>query len=104
MVAYFISFVILARLSLAQDIEDYDQETVSEWSSGPFVNDLNQQCLENCNKTCVQPCPVPKLCKDNEIECGKKDLPVGVWPDCQKDDICVPDGCVCKYKCFNFST
>jgi len=93
-----ISLAILAHLSSAQNMANYDTETVSEWSSGPFLSDLNQQCVEDCNRTCVTKCPEADLCKSDEIQCGKEDLPLGVWPDCIRDDICVPDDCECKYE------
>ena len=96
MIKYIIFVAILAQVSFAQDIDQYDPEVVSEWSSGKYFDDANQICIEDCNKTCVQKCPVPDSCNENEIECGKKDLPVGVWPDCIRDDICVPEGCECK--------
>ena len=97
MMKYIITFAIFVQMTYGQDINDYSPETVSEWSSGKYFNDLNEICIEDCNKTCVQKCPVPDLCNDDEIQCGKEDLPLGVWPDCIRDDICVPDGCECKY-------
>ena len=97
MMKYIITFAIFVQMAYGQDINDYSPETVSEWSSGKYFNDLNEICIEDCNKTCVQKCPVPDLCNDDEIQCGKEDLPLGVWPDCIRDDICVPDGCECKY-------
>ena len=96
MMKYVISFVILAQIAYGQELEDYNPETVSEWSSGQYFNDLNEICIEDCNRTCVQKCPVPELCSEDEIQCGKEDLPAGVWPDCIRDDICVPKGCECK--------
>lgn len=99
MMKYGIFFVLLAQLAYAQDapaIEDYNPEVVSEWSSGKYFNDVNEVCIEDCNKTCVQKCPVPDLCNEDEIQCGKEDLPIGVWPDCIRDDLCVPKGCECK--------
>ena len=99
MLKYIISLAILvAHLSSAQEMEGYDQEVVSNWSSGPFLNDLNQQCIEDCNKTCVRPCPEAVLCKSDEIQCGKEERPADVWPDCIQDDKCVPDDCECKLK------
>ena len=92
-----IFIAILAQLSFAQDMADYDTETVSEWSSGPYLSDLNQQCVDDCNKTCVAKCPEAKLCDEDEIVCGKTPLPQGVWPDCTQDEICVSDDCECKY-------
>ena len=97
MIKNIISHAILAQIAYAQDMVSYGPETVSEWSSGDYLNDLNQQCIEDCNRTCVQKCPVPELCSEDEVECGKKDLPPGVWPDCIRDDICVPTECECKY-------
>ena len=97
MMKYIITFAIFVQMAYGQDINEYSPETVSEWSSGKYFNDLNEICIEDCNKTCVQKCPVPDLCNDDEIQCGKEDLPLGVWPDCIRDDICVPDGCECKY-------
>ena len=96
MIKYVISFVVLVQMVYGQDMNDYNPEVVSEWSSGKYFNDLNEICIQDCNKTCVQKCPVPDLCDDDEIQCGKEDLPVGVWPDCIRDDICVPDKCECK--------
>ena len=92
------SLAILAHLSFAQDMADYDVETVSEWSSGPFLSDLNQQCGEDCIRTCVKKCPEASLCKEDEIQCGKINLPAGVWPHCTRNEICVPDNCKCKYR------
>ena len=96
MINYIISFAILVQVAYGQDINAYSPEVVSEWSSGKYFDDLNQICVEDCNKTCVQKCPVPDLCKEGEVQCGKEDLPSGVWPDCIRDDICVPDECECK--------
>lgn len=100
MLKHFISLAILAQVAFAQtesgDMDGFNPEVVSEWSSGSFLNDLNQQCIEDCNRTCVEKCPEAQLCKEDEIECGKVDLPAGVWPDCIRDDICVPDDCECQ--------
>ena len=98
MIKCIIYFAILAQMAYAQGMENYNPETVSEWSSGDYLNGLNQQCIEDCNRTCVRKCPVPQLCSENEVECGKEDLPHGVWPDCIKDDICVPTECECKFE------
>jgi len=94
MLKYIISLAILAQLVHAQDIDSSRQEVVSEWSGSTF--ELNQSCKEDCNRTCVERCPTAKLCRDDQIECGKKEHPLGVWPDCMKDDICVPEGCKCQ--------
>jgi len=94
MMKYGLFFVLLAS-AYAQEIEDYNPEVVSEWSSGKVFNDQNEICIEDCNRTCVQKCPVPDLCDEDEIQCGKDDLPIGVWPDCIRDDVCVPKGCEC---------
>ena len=96
MMKYGLFFVLLAS-AYAQEMEDYNPEVVSEWSSGKVFNDANEICIEDCNRTCVQKCPVPDLCDEDEIQCGKDDLPIGVWPDCIRDDVCVPKGCECKY-------
>ena len=92
---------ILAQLVYAQDtpdMEDYGANVVSEWSLGPYLSDLNEQCVEDCNRTCTTVCPEAKLCHPNdEIVCGKEPLPPTVWPDCIHDDICVPHDCECKY-------
>ena len=96
MIKYVISFVVLVQMVYGQDMNDYNPEVVSEWSSGKYFNDLNEICIQDCNKTCVEKCPVPDLCNDDEIQCGKADLPAGVWPDCIRDDICVADGCECN--------
>ena len=80
---------------MAQEPWDVNPDVVSEWSSGEYFEG-NQICVEDCNRTCVQKCPVAELCNEDEIKCGKKDLPIGVWPDCIRDDICVPDKCECK--------
>ena len=61
-----------------------------------YSGELNAQCVKECNKTCVSKCPEPYKCRSNEVKCGKKDHPGNVWPDCSKDDICVPQGCECK--------
>jgi len=101
MIKHFISLAILVQLAYGQTetgvMAGSDTEVVSEWASGPFISDLNEQCVTDCNRTCVEKCPEAKLCKQDEIECGKVDLPALVWPDCIRDDICVPDDCECKY-------
>ena len=95
MIKYINIIAILAHVSMAQEPWDVNPDVVSEWSSGEYFEG-NQICVEDCNKTCVQKCPVAELCNEDEIKCGKKDLPIGVWPDCIRDDICVPDKCECK--------
>merc|ERR1711981_9499 len=78
-------------------MEDYGANVVSEWSIEPYLDDLNRQCAEDCNRTCTTVCPEAKLCHPtDEIRCGKDDLPPTVWPDCIHDDICVPKDCECK--------
>ena len=95
---YVIYFAMLAQLVHSQDMNDYGANTVSEWSVAPYLNDLNQQCVQECNRTCTEPCPEARLCHPtDEIQCGKEDLPPNVWPDCIRDDICVPDNCECEY-------
>jgi len=97
MLKYILSFAILtAQLVYAQDMDNYSSETVSEWSSNTFDDELSKSCKEDCNRTCVQKCPEAKLCREGEVECGEKDHPAGVWPDCKKDHICVSDGCECQ--------
>ena len=98
MMKYGIFFLLLSQVTYAQEMEDYNPEVVSEWSSGIHFNEHAETCMEDCNRTCVQKCEVPKLCSDDEIQCGKADLSIGVWPDCIRDDICVPKGCECEYK------
>ena len=105
MIKRFIFLAVLVQMAAAQldqtesgIMEGYDQEVISDWSSGQFLHeDLNAQCVQDCNRTCVEKCPEAKLCKEDEIECGKLDFPGIVWPDCIKDDICVPADCECKY-------
>jgi len=112
MVGAHIIFVLPVFTSLvvyAQDaeMEDYDTEVVSEWSSGEYLSDLNQQCKTDCDRVCLAECPIPKLCKEDEIECGVWHLPPGVWPGCTKDKICIPKHCECKKRYFlmkNFTT
>jgi len=112
MVGAHIIFVLPVFASLvvyAQDaeMEDYDTEVVSEWSSGEYLSDLNQQCKTDCDRVCLADCPIPKLCKEDEIECGVWHLPPGVWPGCTKDKICIPKHCECKKRYFlmkNFTT
>ena len=96
MFRHIIFIATLAQIYRSQDVGNFNPEVVSEWSSGQYLDDGNKMCIEDCNKTCVQKCPVPDLCKEDEIQCGKKDLPAGVWFDCIKDDVCVPKGCECK--------
>ena len=97
MFRHIIFVAILAQIYKTQDVGNFNNpEVVSEWSNGQYFDDANKICIEDCNKTCVQKCPVPDLCKEDEIQCGKKDLPAGVWPDCIRDDVCVPKGCECK--------
>ena len=97
MMKYILYLAILAQFVSAQDMDNYNPEVVSEWQSEDYLHDINGQCVEMCNRTCVQKCPVPELCNENEIECGKQDLPAGVWPDCIRDDICVNKDCECKF-------
>ena len=96
MIKHIITLTILVHLAYGQELEDYETEVVSEWSSGQYLNNLDQQCLEDCNRTCTMKCPEANLCNSDEIECGKEKLPPGVWPDCIADDTCVPDNCECK--------
>ena len=96
MFRHIIFVAILVQIYRTQDVDNFNPEVVSEWSSGQYFDDANKICIEDCNKTCVQKCPVPDLCKEDEIQCGKKDLPAGVWLDCIRDDVCVPKGCECK--------
>ena len=103
MIKHIIALAILAQLSHAQDagepdLADYETEVVSEWTNGPYLSDLNEQCMDDCNRTCTKPCLEAQLCGPGEIVCGKEDLPPGTWPTCTKDDICVPDDCDCKYE------
>ena len=91
----FASLVVYAQDA---DMEDYDTEVVSEWSSGEYLSDLNQQCKTDCDRVCLADCPIAKLCKEDEIDCGVWHLPPGVWPGCTKDQICVPKGCECTKK------
>ena len=98
-----IYFAILAQLVYAQDQAPYDMDeygatVVSEWSIAPYLNDLNEQCVKDCNRTCTTVCLEANLCDPaTQITCGKEILPPTVWPDCTADDICVPTDCECKY-------
>ena len=80
------------------DMGDYDGESGSEWSPKQFLISLTQMCHNDCSQKCLSDCPQPKLCKDDQVACGKKALANGEWLDCPKDDICVPKGCECKNK------
>ena len=80
------------------DMGDYDAESGSEWSPKQFLISLTQMCHNDCSQKCLSDCPQPKLCKDDQVACGKKALANGEWLDCPKDDICVPKGCECKNK------
>ena len=102
MIKVIISFAILVQMVYGQDMVNHNPELVSEWSSGKYFNNINEICIEDCNRTCVEKCPTPDLCNEDEIQCGKADLPVGVWPDCTRDDVCVPDNCECNSTCFPF--
>ena len=75
---------------------DYDTESGSEWSPKQFLISLTQMCHDDCSQKCLSDCPQPKLCKDDQVACGKKGLANAEWMDCPKDDICVPKGCECK--------
>ena len=75
---------------------DYDTESGSEWSPKQFLISLTQMCHNDCSQICLSDCPTPKLCKDDQFACGKKEFAHGEWLDCPKDDICVPNGCECK--------
>ena len=99
---YTILLAILVQMLYGQDMDNYNPEVVSEWSNGKSFNDLNEICIEDCNRTCITKCPVADLCDEDEIQCGKADLPVGVWHDCTRDDICVPDDCECNIIFFTF--
>jgi len=71
--------------------------TVKVWDVDHGYNEsLNSYCESDCIRECVKPCPTAIKCTLDQIECGKEDLAPGVWPDCQKDDKCVPDGCRCQ--------
>ena len=75
---------------------DYDTESGSEWGPKQFLISLTQMCHNDCSQKCLSDCPQPKLCKDDQFACGKKEFAHGEWLDCPKDDICVPNGCECK--------
>lgn len=103
MLKYFYSLVILAHLVYAQDIddeesrEDFEWTTVKVWASTLGYNaTLNAYCTDNCIKECVEPCKKAYECTDDEVNCGKKPLDEGVWPDCKRDDKCVKKGCECQ--------
>jgi hypothetical protein len=79
--------------------QGYDAEVVTEWgtpNSSYYDEELNAQCVNSCQKTCVEPCPDPQTCNDDQVNCGEIDHPEDVWPDCVKDEICIPKDCECK--------
>ena len=107
----FILVMYLAGIAFSQDdsssdtqiIHDgsnqgYDGEVVTQWSPNGTYHDpeQNAQCETECKRTCVEPCPDPQTCNDDQIKCGEKDHPLDVWPDCIKDDICIPNDCECR--------
>ena len=108
--------LILVTIAVAQDnssgdnqvIHDgnnqgYSGEVVTEWTEAAYHNpELNAECVNGCKRTCVNPCPVAHTCNDDQIKCGEKDHPEEVWPDCIKDEICVPSDCECKLCIFIF--
>ena len=78
--------------------QGYDTNIVTEWSkNSQYDHELNGYCTDECKKTCVNPCPEPQKCNnDEQVKCGEKDHPEDVWPDCTKDDICIPKDCECR--------
>ena len=77
--------------------QGYNAEVVTEWTEAPYHNpELNSLCVYGCKKTCVLPCPEAQTCNEDQVKCGEKDHPEEVWPDCTKDEICVPKDCECK--------
>ena len=77
--------------------QGYSGDVVTEWSEAAYHNpELNAECVNECSRTCVNPCPEATTCNEDQIKCGEKDHPEDVWPDCTKDEICVPKDCECK--------
>jgi hypothetical protein len=110
MLKYVYFLAIVAQLVYAQDddadatiyqenevAEDDRAEIVTQWTNDLGYNaTVNGYCTQNCIHECEKPCTKAVLCTEDQIECGKKDLPPGEWPECIHDDICVPDGCDCQ--------
>jgi len=102
MFKYAYSLAFLVQLVVAQNAQSddtqiyhengqgYDAEVVTEWTE-----QISSQCIDECNQICVTPCPVSRKCSEDENKCGELDLPPNVWPDCRKDDECVPKDCHC---------
>ena len=119
----YVIVLLLAKIVLAQEdssgdtqiINDgnnqgYDAEVVTEWTNNTFYNEeQNAHCVNSCKKTCVEPCPDPQTCTDDQVKCGEEDHPEDVWPECKKDEKCVPKDCECMwfyyfhyiFSCFN---
>ena len=100
--------IILGHSAFSQDASEithdqknqtYDAGVVSKWTNGDSFYDPESKshCEEECTRTCVNSCPDPNKCDELEIKCGEKDHPEDVWPDCVKDDICIPYNCACRY-------
>ena len=80
-------------------------DQTSSWtenSTQDLSGDWYMKCHESCEKKCVAPCPTPVLCDpDTQTYCGKSEFESWseewgqVWPDCIKDDICIPKHCEC---------
>lgn len=65
-------------------------------------NDNRQNCTNICEDECRY-CKEPKVCSDEQLKCGVKyheDDVHGIMYDCMPDDVCVPEGCICKQASF----
>ena len=61
-------------------------------------NDNRENCTNICEDTCRY-CPDPKVCNDEQLKCGETyhvDDVHGIMYDCMPDEICIPEGCLCK--------
>ena len=83
--------------------QGYDANVVTEWdksNSSYYDEEENAQCVNSCKRTCVEPCPDAQTCNEDQVKCGEIDHPDDVWPDCTKDEICIPKDCECKSQFF----
>ena len=54
-----------------------------------------QSCHTRCVSDCNASCPDPKVCSENEVDCGEgPPHPSGF---CEADRVCVAKDCLCKH-------
>ena len=65
-------------------------------------SDNRENCTNICDDACRY-CPDPKVCNDEQLKCGEtyhEDDVHGIMYDCMPDEICIPEGCLCKKNIF----